>query len=534
MSIFTKIFGRKEERAYDPRRGVRRGVSTVIYGDNALQIGTVYAAVSIVSRVLSTLPLHLYRETAGRKEKTRDHYSYHIVNGTPSGLQNHITWKMYMIASMLLRGNYYGELLFDRNYRVKSILPLSASQVKVGISDNGLRKVYKVAEKEIPGYKVLHIPYVSITNPLIGESVIELARSGLSLAKSAEQFGINFFDNGANAGGIITYEKDAKVTLDERKEIFKRIRETATGLTNSHLPMELPPGARFEKLTMSNADSEWIAMRKFQKSEIAAWFGVPPHLIGDLERSTNNNIEHQGMEAIAYLFAPLITIVENHFNTLFFPDGGHYYKFNLDAIHRADMETRYNSYATGIQWGVLSGNEAREKEDMNPQPDGIGDIYLTPLNMVDKKTLLDKPQDKKPDMKALYFKALESRNIDSCKLIFDSYVYDLSKEACREAGEDQIDMNGFIIEYTRQLENRLSETDPNDELYRLRNAVRYETWRRLGKKDFRYVEKCGDPACQNLDGQVFTFGNYIGIGEKRYHPPLRHGCTCEIILEDKS
>jgi hypothetical protein len=158
-----------------------------------------------------------------------------------------------------------------------------------------------------------------------------------------------------------------------------------SGLSNQHRIAILEEGMDYVPVSVPPDDAQFLETRKFQVVEIARWFHVPPHMIGDLDRSTNNNIEQQSLEFVTYSLGPWLTRWEQNckLKLLLPAERGTYFVEHLvAALVRGDIQTRYNAYAVGRQWGWLSADDVRESENMNPLPDGQGDIYMIPLNMV--------------------------------------------------------------------------------------------------------------------------------------------------------
>jgi HK97 family phage portal protein len=154
------------------------------------------------------------------------------------------------------------------------------------------------------------------------------------------------------------------------------------GVANAYKPMILEMGLNWKPISLNAEDSQFLETRKMQRDEICAIFRVPPHLVASLEKATFNNVENLGLSFVNYALVPYLTRIENRIRVGLLSDkdrANHYAKFNAGALLRGDLKGRYESYGKGIQWGILSPNDCRELEDLNPR-DG-GDVYLTPMNM---------------------------------------------------------------------------------------------------------------------------------------------------------
>lgn len=231
----------------------------------------------------------------------------------------------------------------------------------------------------LPSHEMLHLRGLS-TNGYKGKSPIAVHRDNLSLTASAQQYGEKFFNQGGNMSGVFKYPSTLK------PEAYKRLKhdliQQSVGLHNAHTPLLLEGGMTYERISIPPEDAQFIATRKFQKTEIATIYGVPPHMIADLERATNNNIEHQGMEFVQYCLMPYLVRLEEEFNRKLLRHdefGEYYFLFGLNGLLRGDAKTRSEYYKNMNLIGALSANEIRSLEDMNAYEGG--DEYFVQANM---------------------------------------------------------------------------------------------------------------------------------------------------------
>jgi hypothetical protein len=157
---------------------------------------------------------------------------------------------------------------------------------------------------------------------------------------------------------------------------------------------------KWEPLSLNNEQMQYLENRKFSVSEVARWFGIPPHLLGDLEKATFSNIEQQSQEFLNICLRPWLVRIEAAFLTAFYELEeleDHAFEFLADAILRADTQTRFTAYKVGIESGILSPNECREMENRNPIPGDEGDKFIRPLNMqvMGEETVTDNTQTTK-------------------------------------------------------------------------------------------------------------------------------------------
>ena len=191
-------------------------------------------------------------------------------------------------------------------------------------------------------------------------------------------------------------------------QAFERLKndfeEKHQGLGNAHKPMILEMGLQWKQMALSAEDAQFLETRKFQLEEICRLYRVPMHMVQNTDRATFNNIENLGIGFINYSLVPYMTRIEQRINVGLVKKskrGQFFAKFNAGALLRGDMKSRFDAYATGINWGMFSPNDCLELEDRNPRPGG--DIYLTPMNMTTKpsdgskqKSTEDPPHDDEP------------------------------------------------------------------------------------------------------------------------------------------
>lgn len=369
------------------------GSTGSVSAESSLGISAVWACVRLISGTIASLPVNVYERTSAGREKAYTH-PVHSVLRRPCGYQNKSEFFKILLLNMLLHGNGYARVYRDARFRPVSLEVLSPYNVLPRKVDNDV--VYYVAgtDKPLNGFDVLHIKGVS-TDGVTGKSPIRVHHENLELSNAAQGYGLNFFEKGGNTSSV--FEMDGALGDEAYDRLKKQLGDRMTGLGNSHRPLLLENGMKYNRINIPLEDAQFIATRKFQKNEVATIFGVPPHMIADLERSTNNNIEHQTIEFATYCLQPYIVSLEEEINRkLFFDEEAarYYCSFNLNAIMRGDQAARANFYRTLFYIGAMCPNEIRELEDMNGY-DG-GDQYMVQSNM-EKITNLDKSDGKSGD-----------------------------------------------------------------------------------------------------------------------------------------
>ena len=227
---------------------------------------------------------------------------------------------------------------------------------------------------------VLHVPGLGFDG-LVGYSPIAMAKNAIGLAIAAEEYGSKFYANGAAPSGVLEHPG----TLKDPSKVRDSWNEAFGGSSNSHKVAVLEEGLKYTPISISPNEAQFLETRKFQINEIARIFRVPPHMVGDLEKSSFSNIEQQSLEFVKYTLEPwLVRWEQSMARVLIYPsDKSQYFiKFNVDGLLRGDYASRMNGYATARQNGWMSANDIRELENLDriPVEDG-GDLYLINGNM---------------------------------------------------------------------------------------------------------------------------------------------------------
>lgn len=356
--------------------------------EGALNLSAVWACVRILSETVGTLPVHLYKRTSSGREKAAGHPCIHILH-KPNSYTSRFALLHHLMVSCTLWGNGYVRIWRDRLYRPIRLQLLYPYEVEPVLSSDD-ELFYHLATGEMLSVDdVIHLRSLT-TNGYKGKSPIAVHRENLSLTLAAQEYGERFFNQGGNMSGVFKYPSTLK------SEAYQRLKRDliaqSTGLHNAHTPLLLEGGMTYERISIPPEDAQFIATRKFQKTEIATIYGVPPHMIADLERATNNNIEHQGMEFVQYCLMPYIIRLEEEFNRKLLRDDEfeeYYFLFSLGGLLRGDAKTRSEYYKNMNLVGAMSANEIRSLEDMNSYEGG--DEYFVQANMQSVKVALNPP-----------------------------------------------------------------------------------------------------------------------------------------------
>ncbi len=361
--------------------------------DVALTYGVVYACVRIRAETISSLPLPVYRRLQPRgKARAPDYPLYEVLHDIANPEMTAMTLREIMQGHLDTWGNGYAEIERDKGGHVKALWPLSPNKMRVARENGQLMYWYGTNAGEVPliPSRVLHIPGFGFDG-LIGYSPIRLHREAIAGGLATQEYGNRFFANGARPGGILSHPKTLSEPAAQR--LKSQFEKDHGGLSQSHRLKVLEEGMSYTAIGIPPEDAQFLETRKFQVTEIARIFRVPPHMLADLDRATFSNIEHQSIEFVVHTIRPWLVRWEQSINLrLLGPDerGTYFAEHLVDGLLRGDIKSRYEAYAVGRQNGWLSANDIREFENLNPV-DG-GDIYLVNGNMmpVDQANKSDK------------------------------------------------------------------------------------------------------------------------------------------------
>tara|TARA_R100000808_G_scaffold502_2_gene2584 strand:- start:28950 stop:30998 length:2049 start_codon:yes stop_codon:yes gene_type:complete len=368
--------------------GEQTSAGILVDQNNAFQITAVKAAVTRISEFIATLPLKLYRRVGERgKEEAKDHYLYDLMSKQPNRFMTSYTWRETAEIQTLLWGNHFSQIMRDRLGRIASITPLQAGATQVKVVDNVLTYHYEKKDgglRIFPQDEIFHLAWFAYNGLQAPDPVVQ-ARDAFGLSLGLEKFASNYLANEAAPSGVLEM-KGALRNEEARQRLKDDWKKKQGKWGNKSSVAVLEQGMEFKPIANSPQESQLIEERKFMVTEIARFFNIPPHLIADLEHATFSNVEEQQREFINFCMLPWLVRWEQALDAQLLTNEEKkslFFKFQVQALLRGDAESRANFYASGKQWGWLSSDNIRELEDMNPLPEGQGDVFLQPLNMVD-------------------------------------------------------------------------------------------------------------------------------------------------------
>jgi HK97 family phage portal protein len=355
--------------------------------DTALNYTAFWACVRLLSETLASLPFKLYEQIEYRKKiPAVNHPLYRLLHDEPNPEMDSFsfieTLMYHLIAS---NGNCYSYIDWDEDRTViKALWIMNPDKVTKGRdSQKNIIYTYQFEDgaRDIPAYRVWHIPGFGFDG-LVGYTPLTYARNLIGLGVAAERMGSKLFANGLTFGGFLQHPKT--MTAQAQKNWEDQLKANHEGVDKAHRLLILEEGMTYNRNSIPPNDAQWLETRKFQNNQMAAFFRVKPHMIGDLERATFSNIEEQSLEFDIYTMRSWIVRWERSGNRqLLLPGekGKLFTKFNADAILRGDLLSRYQAYSIGRNWGWLSANDVLDIEDLNSIGDQ-GDIYMAPANMI--------------------------------------------------------------------------------------------------------------------------------------------------------
>lgn len=358
----------------------------------AMQMTAVYSCVRILSEAVASLPLHFYEyREDGSKVKAVHHPLYSLLHDEPNPEMTSFVFRETLMTHLLLWGNAYAQIIRNGKGKVASLYPLMPDRMRVDRDEYGrLYYEYQISVDDahinkgltvqLSPSEVLHIPGLGFDG-LVGYSPIAMAKNAIGLAIAAEEYGSKFYANGAAPSGVLEHPG----TLKDPSKVRDSWSQTFGGSANSHKVAVLEEGMKYTPISISPNEAQFLETRKFQINEIARIFRVPPHMVGDLEKSSFSNIEQQSLEFVKYTLDPWVTRWEQNMtrSLLTAEEKKKYFiKFNVDGLLRGDYQSRMNGYATARQNGWMSANDIRELENLDRIPTELGgDLYLINGNM---------------------------------------------------------------------------------------------------------------------------------------------------------
>ena len=364
-------------------RGDETGKPGEVSADAAMRYSVVNACIRVRAEAFASVPIMLYRRTEGGREPVTDLPLYDILHHRPNGEMAPFSFQETLLTNFDISGNAVCEKQYNKAGELIGLYPYPHDAVSIG-RDGENRMVYKIGKnKVLTREQVFHVPNLSFDG-VIGMSPIAYAASAIRLGLSYETYGVKFYENAATPSGV--FEHPSKLSDVGFDRLKSDIKANYAGMKNTGTPMILEEGMSWRQVTVSPADAQLLESKNFQIEDICRIYRVPQHLVQKLDRSTYSNIDQQSLEFVMYTLLPICKRFEGCINSQLLTReqrrAGLYCEFKLDGLLRGDQKSRAEAYGKGRQWGWLSVNEIRKFENLSDIGEQ-GDVYLTPVNMVD-------------------------------------------------------------------------------------------------------------------------------------------------------
>ena len=363
----------------------------IITPETAMALSAVRACVTLLAESVAQLPCELYRrDEKGGRQRATDHPVYDLIHSQPNKKDTSFDYFEQQQGLLGLEGNCYSIIDRDGKGYPRELIPVNPKKVIVLKGPDGM-PYYRLPDigETLPMRMMHHVKVFSLDG-FIGTSPIQTNADVLGLGLAVENHAAQVFRRGTTMSGVIERPKEAGAIKSQEAidRLLAKWTDRYSGVRNAFSVAMLQEGRSYKQLSQDNEKAQLLQSRQWGVTEICRLYKIPPHMVQMLEKATNNNIEHQGLQFVMYT---LLAWLKRHEATLMrdllLPSERRdlYIEFNVSGLLRGDQKSRYESYALGRQWGWLSVNDIRRMENL-PPIDG-GGTYLTPLNMVDTSTV---------------------------------------------------------------------------------------------------------------------------------------------------
>jgi HK97 family phage portal protein len=398
MGFITRFLGMEAPAIRDPEDARWWGgvnpvsvAGPVVNAETALKASAVYACVALIAETLAAMPLITYRRLAnGDRERVPNHPLYSVLHDQPNRDQTAFEYWEMMVGHAMMRGNGYARKVPGPKGPVDQLVPMHPDRVTAERGMTGVLR-YRIrnedgTEEVLNQEDVFHLKGKS-SDGITGVSVLTYARDSIGMALATEEYGGRLFSQGTRLSGVLQTEQKLDKPVQQR--LKASWESTYSGLKNAHRVAVLEQGLKWQQLGMTNEDAQFLDTRSFQVVDIARWFRVPPHMIGETSKATSwgTGIEQMSIGFVVYTLLSWMTRIQQAVRRdLIIATDQYFAEFLVDALLRGDIKSRYEAYNIGRNGGWLSVNDIRRAENMNSLANG--NVYLEPLNMKEAGTPL--------------------------------------------------------------------------------------------------------------------------------------------------
>lgn len=351
---------------------------TIVNQNTVFQVNAIYSAISLISQTIATLPVDSFIRISDSRRPFRPRPSWvqqPDVDTTRSAFYGSV------ITSLLLEGNAFVRVFTNNEGQVVNLTVLNPTKVK--IKRNGIGRVMFEVEgvdRLLSNEEIVFIPDVVKPGDIRGVSRIEALKENFSLAQALQGYSAKFFGQGTQTSGVLTYP--GNLSADQAKQLQESFDSRHKGWRGAHKTAVLSGGAEYKPTSTDPQQSQLLEARNHAVADIARAFNIPPHLMGLDMGQSYASVEQNNLAWVTHCLRPIVTKLENGFGKLLSRvEGGEraFLKWNLDGLLRGDMQTRAQSYSTGLQAGYLSINDVRRMEDLPPVDDTSAQVPRVPL-----------------------------------------------------------------------------------------------------------------------------------------------------------
>lgn len=352
--------------------------------ERSLTVPAVLAALTILSQDIASLPLILYRRLPRGKERASEHPLYTLLHDAPNPEMTSVTFREIQVSHILAWGDFFGQKIWDQRGVLQEVWALRPDRMQVG-RENGER-VYLYHDANGTPFKfnaeqIWHVPGWGFDG-LRGKSLISYGRNAIGLAMATEKYGSRVFANDARPSVAIKHPGSLSDTA--ATNLRESWSQAYGGANNAGKVAILEEGMDLQTIGFPSKDAQFIETQQWTIAQIARIFRIPPHMLGDVDRSTSwgTGIEQQELGYLTHTLRPHMVRLEQGISKdllLDFERREYFAEHLVDAMLRTDLQTRMLAYAQAITNGIYTRNEVREKENLLPYEGG--DEPLVPLNM---------------------------------------------------------------------------------------------------------------------------------------------------------
>jgi len=407
MKFFSRL-----KAAFSPRfddfisswmKGVDVNTGEILTSDSAMKFSALFACFRVLAETFASVPIFEYKKIDDSdREKTDDTGLYDVLHSVANEEMSAYNLKESLMYQLCAGGNAVAKRLKNAVGGTVGLYPIEWQRLKIERNKETRKIEYALDNADKPKEilsrdEVLHIPGPSM-NGVCGMSILEYAASAIRLGVTYEKFGQRFLEKGMFPSGIF------KHTGHLKDEAYDRLKKDLEKKYHSGEPILAEDGLDYLPFELKMVDAQFIESKKLQIEDVCRFCRVPLHLVQNLDKATNNNIEHQSLEFVMYTMLPHFKRAEECINAQLLSkkqrDEGYYFEFNINALLRGDAKSMAEAFAAGRQWGWLSVNDIHRMLNMNSIPNG--DIYLQPMNMIEAgKEIPQKPEPDKSIVKEI-------------------------------------------------------------------------------------------------------------------------------------